>query len=135
MTARRASARGQTLVEYALILPLMLLILVMLFDLGRAVYYYSVIYNAAREGARAGIISLTSAGDIELAARELAVGLDPDLLDVDVDPPYELGDLVLDAMIRVTTTYAFEPATPIVGSFLDGGVITLESVSTMRVEE
>jgi Flp pilus assembly protein TadG len=127
MKKRIATARGQTLVEYALVLPLMLLILVMLFDLGRAVYYYSVIHNAAREGARFGIITPTATGNIELAARELAIGLDPDNLSVASD--YD------DGTIQVTVTYAFEPATPIVGNFLDGGMITLESISTMRVEE
>jgi Flp pilus assembly protein TadG len=123
----RTSTRGQTLVEYALMLPLMLLILVMLFDLGRAVYYYSVIHNAAREGARLGIITPTATGNIELAARELAIGLDPDELSV--------ASAYSNGTIRVIVTYAFEPATPIVANFLDGGMITLESRSTMRVEE
>lgn len=143
MKTRRVSARGQTLVEYALILPLMLLILVMLFDLGRAVYYYSVIHNAAREGARYGIIdgdpltpgyNLDEAGIID-AAENLAVGLDQ--VDVTIIPTTQVDETtgrVRTIMIEVIVTYDFEPATPIVGNFLDGGTIFLQSTSTMNVE-
>lgn len=41
---------GQSLVEFAIVLPVLLLLVVMIFDLGRAVYYSSAIHNAAREG-------------------------------------------------------------------------------------
>ena len=44
--------RGQDLVEYALLVPFTLLAILALFDLGRLVYAYSVLQNAAREGAR-----------------------------------------------------------------------------------
>lgn len=134
MKKRHASGRGQSLVEFALILPLLLLILVMLFDLGRAVYYYSVIHNAAREGARWGIIDNTAGigcttpdtAGIEAAVRNLAVGLNPDDLIV--------SSACVGAKIRVNVTYDFEPVTPLVSSFIDGGMITLESTSSMNVE-
>lgn len=42
---------GQSLVELALLLPLLLLILLGLADFGRAFYYTTIISNAAREGA------------------------------------------------------------------------------------
>jgi hypothetical protein len=44
-------ARGQSLVEFALALPLLLLLLLGLADFGRAFYYTSAIANAARTGA------------------------------------------------------------------------------------
>jgi hypothetical protein len=43
---------GQGLVEMALILPVFLLILIGIFDVGRAVYTNSALSQAAREGAR-----------------------------------------------------------------------------------
>jgi Flp pilus assembly protein TadG len=43
---------GQSLVEFALILPLFVLIIIGVFDLGRAYFAYIAISNAAREGAR-----------------------------------------------------------------------------------
>src|SRR4030042_293998 len=46
--------RGQSMLEFALILPLMVLIIAGIFDLGRAFYGSITITNAAREGARYG---------------------------------------------------------------------------------
>ncbi len=43
---------GQSLIEFALILPLMVLVIVGIFELGRAFFSYIAISNAAREGVR-----------------------------------------------------------------------------------
>jgi TadE-like protein len=42
---------GQSLIELALALPVLLLILLVLADFGRAFYYTTILTNAAREGA------------------------------------------------------------------------------------
>jgi len=47
---------GQTLVEFTLVLPLLFILVMALFDIGRAVFYYAVINNAAREGTRYAIV-------------------------------------------------------------------------------
>ncbi len=44
--------KGQSLLEFALILPLMVLIVLGIFELGRAFFAFIAISNAAREGAR-----------------------------------------------------------------------------------
>lgn len=54
----RETDAGQTLVEFSLILPLMLLMLFALVDFGRGFYTWLVVTNAAREGARAGATQL-----------------------------------------------------------------------------
>ena len=48
----RSSRTGQTLVEFALVLPVFLVVLFGLLDVGRYVYMNSVLSQAAREGAR-----------------------------------------------------------------------------------
>jgi len=48
--------KGQSLVEFALILPLVALLVAGLFDLGRAFFAVITISNAAREGARYGTL-------------------------------------------------------------------------------
>lgn len=48
--------KGQSLVEFALILPLFVLIVIGVFDLGRAFFASITITNAAREGARYGTL-------------------------------------------------------------------------------
>jgi hypothetical protein len=56
-TARRQRrARGQGLVEFALVLPVFLLILFGVIDGGRFVYMSSTLSQAAREGARLGAV-------------------------------------------------------------------------------
>ena len=52
MKLRHGRTRGQSLVEFAVVLPIFLLVVCGLFDLGRAVFVYSSLTNAAREGAR-----------------------------------------------------------------------------------
>jgi Flp pilus assembly protein TadG len=52
----RNSELGQSLVEFSLILPLMLVMLFALVDFGRGFYTWLVVTNAAREGARAAAV-------------------------------------------------------------------------------
>jgi hypothetical protein len=53
---RRASGqRSQALIEFALVSPVLLLLLFGVIDLGRAIFYYDTLNHAAREGARVAI--------------------------------------------------------------------------------
>jgi len=47
---------GQALIEFALLLPLLFLLVMALFDIGRAVLYYSILNTAVREGTRYAIV-------------------------------------------------------------------------------
>ena len=47
--------RSQALIEFALVSPVLLLLLFGVIDLGRAIFYYDTINHAAREGARTAI--------------------------------------------------------------------------------
>ena len=49
---RRDRQRSQALIEFALISPVLLLLLFGIVDLGRAIFYYDTLNHAAREGAR-----------------------------------------------------------------------------------
>ena len=48
--------RAAAAVEFALVLPFLLALLLGVVDLGLAVYTQSVLSNASREGARAGVV-------------------------------------------------------------------------------
>ncbi|MBA3296244.1 MAG: pilus assembly protein [Acidobacteria bacterium] len=52
-----ATGRGQSLVEFALVLPIAILLLMAIFDVGRAVFAYNGLTNAAREGARLAVVN------------------------------------------------------------------------------
>jgi hypothetical protein len=47
--------RSQALIEFALVSPVLLLLLFGIVDIGRAIFYYDTINHAAREGARTAI--------------------------------------------------------------------------------
>jgi Flp pilus assembly protein TadG len=59
----RRRGRGQALLEFAFVLPIFLLILMILFDFGRVVYAQHTIDQYAREGARVGQVE-ASGGSI-----------------------------------------------------------------------
>jgi hypothetical protein len=50
------AGRGQTLVEFALIIPLFLALLFAIFDFGRVIWANDAVANAAREAARFAIV-------------------------------------------------------------------------------
>jgi TadE-like protein len=64
MIAKRGRNTGQALVEFALVIPLMLLFIFAIVDFGRVIYMYSVLSDVAREGARYAIVhgSLATGG-------------------------------------------------------------------------
>lgn len=139
MKRRKSSlAFGQDLVEYAIIFPVLFMILVGIFDLGRVVIYYSVLNNAAREGARAGIIHPVDPNTIKAAVCHYAIGINigcPEPLVV-ITETDESGNGRVDH-VSVKVSYQFRPVTPFVGYLLglgQGGAITLNSQSMMRIE-
>ena len=125
---RAAGERGQDAVEFAIILLVLFLVLVGIFDMGRAVYSYSVLFNAAREGARYGVIHPTDSAGIEAQVRNLAVGLDPSALTVTSSMPDSKD-------VRVQLSYQFTIVTPLIQSFFGSNPLTLVSESTMRIEK
>lgn len=118
--------RGQSLVEFALIVPLLLLIVIVIFDLGRAVYAYHVVAHAAREGARFATTHRT--GDIVSVVRNAAVGLNLSELTVSVGPGPQPDT------IQVEVIYLFYPVTgPVFAILHPEGYLPLSSRSTMYI--
>ena len=83
---RRAAGReaGQELVEFALILPLLLLLFLGIIEFGRAILAYNTIANAAREGARYGIVDPVTGPHSKQQRLTLTAGLAPPLAASDV---------------------------------------------------
>lgn len=66
---------GQSLVELALMLPVLLLILLGVLDLGRLFFAQVTLSNASREGARFGMTDSTNSNGIKSAAVNESAGL------------------------------------------------------------
>ena len=119
------SSRGQTLVEFALIVPLFLLIVIGLFDVGRAVYAYNTAANAARAAARVAIVNQDPVA-IRDAARKQAVGLGLTDANITLVP---CSEIFCDYSVTVRVPYT--PATPLIGNLFDSNI---SSTATMPVE-
>jgi len=134
----RRDLRGQTLVEFALILPIFVLLLVGILDFGRAVYGNNTIQNAAREAVRVAIVD-QNVTVIEAEAIQHAVALGIDAADVDVnflDPDYTTGDCTvtpdIGCIVEVEVRYAYTAATPLLGNIV--GTINMAGSSRQPIE-
>lgn len=63
--AAHRGERGQAIIELAMTLPLLLLVVLGIFDFGFMFQRYEVVTNAAREGARVGVLPDYQLGDAE----------------------------------------------------------------------
>jgi hypothetical protein len=59
----RRGTRGQSLVEFALLTPVLMIFVVAVIDFGKMMFTYQVITNAAREGARRAALADESISD------------------------------------------------------------------------
>jgi Flp pilus assembly protein TadG len=129
-TTLSRSHKAQSLVEFALILPVLLMFIVIIIDIGRVFYYYTTIFNAAREGARAAVVDPTIDTEAELraASLKLLVGVSPSDLSF-------TGSKVENKRVTVRITYSFRPVTPLAADLIgSGGVIPLVTISSMKAE-
>jgi Flp pilus assembly protein TadG len=122
----RTHERGQASVEAALVLPLVVLLLLSVVQVGVLVRAEVLVTHAAREAARAAAVD----SDPQAAARAAAVAttLDPHRLHVDVRGRDGPG-----SRVQVTVTYIAATDVPLVGALL--GDVTLHADATMRVEQ
>lgn len=78
---RRDSSRGQGLVEFAIVLPVLMLLLVGFFDLGRVILAHDALGHAAREAARYAIVHGASSANPLSGPNACPVGpLPPDVV-------------------------------------------------------
>lgn len=82
MIRRRGAAttgRGQSLVEFALLLPLLLAIIFGVIDFGRSIFQYSTLSEGARQAGRLAVVDQTIAAiKAEAISRSAGIKLDPD---------------------------------------------------------
>jgi uncharacterized membrane protein len=122
--------RGQSMVEVALAMPVLLLILAGILDVGRAYFTYISLSDAAAEGAAfAAIHPLDTVQIVERAADASngLVMLEPDMVSVIV------GDLGAGNPITVAIEYDYDFITPFISGFVPGGTITFKSVVSQAI--
>jgi hypothetical protein len=143
----RHRSRGQGLLEFALILPIFLLVFIALFDLGRAVFTFNTLTNAAREGARLAIVNQDKPTVIERAKDQTAIAeLDVPNVTIDfyqvnldgtpdISRPCPNPDYVAVGCLAVVSFEAtYRPMTPIVSNLIFQNGVTFTARSVLSVE-
>lgn len=120
--------RGQTMVEFAIILPLLLLLILGILQLGVVYNNYVTLTQASRAGARQAAVGRGIADPVGSAVsrvRTQAAGLDQTRLSVTVTSPWTQGS-------NVTVTASYPYSINILGLIVQSGSLT--TVTTERVE-
>lgn len=106
---RRDSEKGQALVELALVLPILLLILMAIVDLGRMYHGYLAVTTAAREAARQAALGRTDE-EIRTTALLAAAPLETTRLSTVISPAYGLR--YSGTSVDIEVHYQLEVLTP-----------------------
>ncbi|HET7028378.1 MAG TPA: TadE family protein [Candidatus Limnocylindrales bacterium] len=148
MSGLRSTQRpgGQALVEFALVFPLILLLIFGAVDFGRAIFAYNTLSEAARQANRLAIVDQTVT-DVQARATQAAPGVTfnlpndvqvcfkaADSADKDCDPPNSdaCSNLEIGCLAFVTAKTQFRPLTPVISTLV--GTLDLSSTSVGPIE-
>ncbi|ERI91501.1 TadE-like protein [Clostridiales bacterium oral taxon 876 str. F0540] len=122
--------KGQALVEFAIILPILLLLIMGIVQFGMMINSYLSIQYASREGARAGIVGSTDA-EIKNLIIANSQSLDASKITVTITPDFanrKSGDA-----LTVKLSYSYNLTVPIISSMFKNSVL-LNAQTSMRIE-
>lgn len=127
---KKINESGQSTVEFALTVPVLMLVLLALLQAGLIAHAQIMVTHAAREGARQAATA-DSDGEILQAARKGAAGLESNRLDVSFSAPsgWKAGEPV-----TVRTTYDVPVFAPFLKKVINGAV-GVGAQATMRIEK
>jgi Flp pilus assembly protein TadG len=137
VTRRIARADGgQALVEFALVAPVLLLLVVGIFEFGRAWNAHQAVTDAAREGARAAVVAdpLMTPDSVEAVVRNALAraSLDPAKAEITLSGVNALTGEPARVEVRYPFHFGFlKPMGAVLGN---GGTVTLGTAFVMRNE-
>lgn len=156
MKRARRRERGQSLVEFAVVLPIIILLIVAFVEIGRAVFAFNTIANAARQAVRvAAVNQITDVTDCDatrpvedpyephwsVRGCAIAAGAPLGITTANVSVSYASPPsttvscsptLHIGCIASVTVTYDYSVSTPFVSLLI--GPFTMSQTSEMPVE-
>jgi Flp pilus assembly protein TadG len=148
--------KGTSMVEFAIVLPLFLLLILGIIDFGRFFFIQHSLQFATREGTRLALVGKTvkdqagnpmsrEASIVQTIQTNASVALDPSQLSINIFPvqsdysdPQGWSNQVNAGApgqyMRVRTQYNFVFLTPMIGTLFTGGAIGLKAEATYRNE-
>ena len=157
MLRRVRNNRGATAVEFALVLPLFLLLVLGIVDFGRYFFVEHTLQYATREGMRLALVgrTLNDANGNPMSRVDSIIKTIQDNASLAVNPSslsiyiYPIGNNYQDpqnwntlapsagdpgSYMRVKTDYTYNFLTPLIGAFFAGGNTLVEAQGTYRNE-
>lgn len=152
----RSRQRGQSLVEFAFVFPMLVLLAVGMVDMGRAVWAYTQITNAARQGARVAAVNQVASNSECDSSRPIEdpndahwtivgcaiagggpLGLSTGNVSVSYAPPPSTSvtcspTLHIGCIASVTVRYAYAPSTPFLSALIPS--IAMSATSQQPLE-
>jgi len=137
---KKQQFRAQTLVEFALIFPIALFLILGFFDIGRAIFNFAALSNSVREATRYAIVNKEAISAAAMAegypalkqkVYDYSFGLPASdiIVTVSIDTIKDpTGTVDIRDKISITATYKFVPVTPGIKQF------PITAQSTMRIE-
>ena len=110
----RASERGAAAVEFAILAPVLAMLLLGIMEFGRAYNAQASLSAAAREGVRVMAVSNDQAA-ARTAAKNAAVSLQPVLTDANIT--FGVASCAPNAQMTITVSYNLTTMTGIAGPF------------------
>ena len=116
--------RGQGLVEFALILPLLLLLMMGIVEFGYVFIVYTSVFNAAREGARHGIVHGLDEPGIRARTEQMLLLVDHNEVDITISydsgpqtDAVDVNDVAIGHRVRVEVVHDLPTLTPLIHPF------------------
>lgn len=122
------SEKGQSLVEFALVIPILIMLLFGIIDFGRVFHAYLTIDHAGREAARAASVGEKNVGKIREIAVKQATSIG--LSEGDVSVPGGVPSSGNDVTVRISHSVPF--ITPGISALK--GSFPITDTTVMRVE-
>jgi Flp pilus assembly protein TadG len=134
-----ACRRGTAAVEMAMVLPVFVIAMLGIIELGRAIMVSQLLENASREGARMAILDNTTNAQVTTAAQTFmqnAANIAPSKVTVTINVAGSNGAALSTAnpgdLITVTVSTAFSSVSWLPPKYLSGA--TLSAIAAMRHE-
>jgi len=138
----RRRVYGQSLVEFALICPVFVMMVMGVVDFGRVFYTYEALANATREGARYCALHAhdTWASNQSSATSSRVIGelngtvATPSVYGSAVGQPACDTAIASGSTVTVSASTTFTPITPLIANLSPGGTINVTASATMLMQ-
>jgi Flp pilus assembly protein TadG len=135
--SKRDRSRGQTMVEFALIFPILVLLLLIAVDFGRVFLGWVSLNNAARVGAN---YAAANPNDTWGTGSDYQVLMTDNVGAINctrapTDPPTFGPSKAPGELVTVDLTCSFPVITPLISTFFPGGVVTVASSAAFPITD